>query len=105
MANTKDKLVEIDYEKLKDRPKTRTQAENFVSTYSNAMNVEVTFTDFKLFFGEIVEATHDKLVTVDRVAVLITPEQARLIAKVLTKQIEQYESRFGPIRKPPVEEE
>lgn len=102
MAEEADVPV-IDFEKLKSRPKTRTQAANFVSLYSNSLNVEVTFTDFKLFFGEVLEASQERLVTEDRVVVLVAPEEARLIAKVLTEQVEKYEAAFGPIRKPPGE--
>ena len=91
----------IDWEKLKQRPKTRSQGDNFISVYANSTNIEVTFNDFKLFFGEILEATEEKLVTEDRVVVLMTPEQARLVSNLLVEQLEKYEAVYGAIRKPP----
>lgn len=99
--DTKDKLNEVDWEKLKERPKTRSKAEGFVSVYANSMNIEVTFNDFKLFFGEILEATQEKLVTEDRVVILMSPEQTKLVANVLVEQLATYEAVYGPIRKPP----
>jgi hypothetical protein len=65
------------------------------------MNVEVTFNDFTVYFGELVEATPEKLVTKDKAAVIMGPEEAKSVVEVLARQIEQYEAMFGPIRRIP----
>jgi hypothetical protein len=63
----------------------------------------VSFIDFKFFFGEIVEATQEKLVIEERVSVIMSPEQAKSVLRLLDTQISNYESNFGPIRNPPGE--
>lgn len=100
MAEDSDKPV-IDLEKLKSRPRHRVRSEKFVSLYSNSLNVEVSFNDFKLFFGRILEATPEKLVTEDGVEIIMGPEETLAVADVLNKQLKIYEDTFGPIRKPP----
>lgn len=94
----------IDVEKLKNRPRERVRGEGFISKYSNSLNVEVSFSDFKFFFGEIMEATEEKLKVEEFVSVIVTPEEARSIRDLLIKQIEIYEATFGAIRRPPGEE-
>jgi len=65
--------------------------------------METSFLDFKFFFGEIMEATPEKLVIEERVAVIMAPEQAKSMLRLLDSQIKSYESVFGPIRIPPGE--
>lgn len=93
----------IDLDKLKNRPRERVRSENFVSRYSNSLNIEVSFSDFKFFFGEILEATEEKLKVEEYISVIVTPEEARSIADLLLKQVKLYEATFGPIRRPPGE--
>lgn len=93
----------IDFNKLKNRPRERVRTADFVSKYSNSLNVEVSFNEFKFFFGEILEATEEKLKVEEYISVVVTPEEARSIADLLVKQLKLYESMFGPIRKPPGE--
>ncbi len=100
MAEDGDPEV-IDFEQLKKRPKTRTRSDDFYSLYSNSLNVEATFNDVKLFFGQVVEATQEKVVLEEDVAIILTPEQAKSILKALTSALENYESTYGPIRNPP----
>jgi hypothetical protein len=109
MAENDDKSVNddkpevplIDFEKLKKRPRERVRSENFVSVYSNAMSIEMTFNDIKLFFGEIMEATPEKVRIEEHVAVTMSLEEAKAAVKVLANQIVNYEKTFGPVRELP----
>jgi hypothetical protein len=102
MAEDTDRAV-IDIEKLKKRPRERVRSDGFISKYSNSLNVEVSFSDFKFFFGEILEATDEKLRVEEFCSVIVTPEEARSISDLLIKQVAIYEATFGPIRRPPGE--
>jgi len=102
MAEDKTRAV-IDMEKLQSRPRERVRTDDFKTRYSNSLNVEVSFSDFKFFFGEILEATEEKLKVEEFISVIVTPEEARSIAALLIKQLALYEATFGPIRKAPGE--
>lgn len=91
----------IDYEALKKRPQTRTKAPNFVSIYANSMNAEATFSDVKIYFGEITEASQERLAIEDKVSIVMSPEHAKSVLKALGVAIKGYEDSFGPIRTVP----
>ncbi len=99
--DTKDQLVEVDYEKLKKRKQTRSRSPSFVEVYSNSMNMEVTFNDIKLLFGEIIVATQDELQVEEKVSVIMSPEHALACVKAMDKILKKYVTNFGPIREQP----
>ena len=93
----------IDFEKLKQRTAKRIRTPDFVSIYSSSANIETSFNDLELFFGQIVEATTESLVLEERIAIILTPEQAKSVLRALQTSIESYETLYGPIRNPPNE--
>lgn len=93
----------IDFEKLKTRPQVREKTPDFSSIYSSSANIEANFNDIKVFFGQIVEATPEKIVLEERIAIIMTPEQAKSLMKALQITVNSYESLYGPIRNPPGE--
>ncbi len=99
--DTENKLTEINYEKLKTRKQVREKSPEYREFYSNSMNLEVTFHDFTLIFGEIVVATQDELKINEKVGVIMSPEHALACAKALDKILKNYVQQFGPIREQP----
>ena len=93
----------IDFEKLRQRTATRIRTADFVSMYSSSANIETSFNDLKVFFGQIVEATPESLVLEERIAIILTPEQAKSVLRALQTAIQGYETLYGPIRNPPGE--
>jgi hypothetical protein len=79
--------------------------------YTNNVRLQMTFTDFKVYFGEVlpvgpptntlqpIVATQQK--TVDRVCIVISPDIIPSLIAGLTQGIEMYQQQFGPLRKPP----
>jgi uncharacterized protein DUF3467 len=100
-AISRDENLKQQLEKLKGRPRLGNRAADFITVYSNSMSMESTFNDFKLVFGQIAEATPERLVTDEKVAVIMSPEEAKSVAKVLVRQLKVYEKMFGPIRELP----
>jgi hypothetical protein len=94
-----EKLIEIDTERLKRREQQRVKSPNYRELYVNSMNMEVTFNDVKLIFGETVTATHDLLKVEEHIGLTMTPEHALLCLKALTKILKKYENTFGKIRR------
>jgi|GEM_PF-3228397 len=99
--SVKPLLPAIDFDKLKKRPRERARVDSFRSIYSNSMSVEMTFNDIQLFFGQIKEATPEKVSVEEHVAVIMSLEEAKAVVKVLIGQIAGYEKTFGPIRELP----
>jgi len=99
--DTENKLTEIDYEKLKTRKQVREKSSDYREFYVNSMNLEVTFHDFTLVFGEIEVATQDELKISEKVGVVMSAEHALACAKALDKVLKNYVQRFGPIREQP----
>ena len=93
-----EKLVEVDLERLKRREQQRVQSPEYREFYVNSMNIEVTFNDFTLVFGETVTATQDLLKVEQKVGVIMTPEHALACLKALAKILKKYEHTFGKIR-------
>lgn len=99
--DTENKLKEVDFEKLKTRKQTRERTPDYREIYSNSMNMEVTFHDVKLIFGEIAVATQDELRIEEKVGITMTPEHALASARAMDKILKKYVQQFGPIREQP----
>ncbi len=69
--------------------------------YSNSAAVALGFFDVRIFFGETVESTPEKLVVESSVTVIMSPEHAKILSTVLANNVEQYENHFGKIRELP----
>ncbi len=80
-----------------ERVHTRETAPDHNALYANNVQIEGTFWDLKLAFGEIVKADETSLVTRDRVTVTISPQLAKRLAKILVDNVEGYERKFGKI--------
>ena len=85
-----------------DQEKTSQQveeqkSENFVSLYANTAKVENTFFDFKIIFGQILNASEQTLVVEHLASVIMSPQHAKTFHSILTDQMKRYEEKFGPI--------
>jgi hypothetical protein len=70
------------------------------TTYSN--NVQLGFTNFdlRMLFGELVEATPEKIVIEQRVQVTLSYLQAKLLMLMVAQAIAQHEAVFGEVKIP-----
>lgn len=74
------------------------QTSPFYSSYANSAQVQVTYFDFRISFGEMSEITPTKLVVTNNMQVVMTPEHAKLLVGILSRNVENYEKQFGAIR-------
>jgi len=71
------------------------------TTYANNVQLGFTHYDLRMLFGELVDATPEKLVIEQRAQVTISYLQAKLLMMVLGQAITQHESLFGEVKIPP----
>lgn len=71
------------------------------TTYANNIQVGFTHYDLRMLFGELVEATPEKLVIEQRAQITISYLQAKLLMHVLGQAIGQHEAVFGEVKVPP----
>ena len=69
--------------------------EGLPTFYANNTNVTISAYDFKLIFSQIVESTDNKVNVEPQAIVFMSPQHAKAIADLLTKQIRTYEERTG----------
>jgi hypothetical protein len=103
MAEDEKPFVQV-LEELKDRPIVFTTVENFRSYYANSAQFTISFYDIGIVFGQIKEATKERLLIENRVSITVSPEHARALLKALKENIEKYESAYGPIKELPIKE-
>ncbi|HYW39666.1 MAG TPA: hypothetical protein VE957_16265 [Terriglobales bacterium] len=81
-----------------------------ITVYANQIRLALSFTDVKLFFGELIpsgpptavgEMIPAQIQAVDRVCITLSPEIVPALIDGLTKGIETYQAQFGPLRKVP----
>ena len=72
---------------------------DFHSVYANSARVRTSFYDFSIVFGEI-SAVDDKLEREERVQVVMSPQHAKALLKVIEKNVAAWEERFGAIELP-----
>jgi hypothetical protein len=78
--------------------------------YANSIRLNLSFSDVKLIFGEHVpvnapgtagEMVQTGAQSVDRVAIVLSPDLVPVLIEGLTKAVQTYQAQFGPLRKPP----
>ena len=74
------------------------QATNFMSLYSNNIQLRLMPWDIQLTFGEILSANATKMVIENRLAVNLSPQTAKSLLKVLAGIVQRYEEEIGEIR-------
>jgi hypothetical protein len=67
------------------------------SYYANNVHLNVSLFDFRFVFGEILTATVDELRVRSRCSVVMSPQHAKMLAKVLSDNVKDYEQRHGEI--------
>jgi hypothetical protein len=65
--------------------------------YANNVVIELTPWDVKFRFGEILEASATALRTLERVAVVMSPQHALVLSKILNRHLDTYQTKYGPI--------
>lgn len=78
----------------------RKKADNHFDIYANDAQLVISYYDFQLSFGEILEASKEKLVTEDALTVKMSPQLALRIRDILIEQVDSYEDIHGAIPKP-----
>lgn len=72
-------------------------SEDFYSMFSNQIRVAASPTEFRLFFGENFPTAAGKIVIVEQFSIIITPVQAKNLAKLLSETVKALEEKFGVI--------
>jgi hypothetical protein len=83
------------------KPLTRTakfKEIEYPSIYSNIMGIAATPFDVGIIFGEVVAAEGNEVVANPRVKVLLAPEQAENLAKLLNSVLDQFVKNNGQLR-------
>lgn len=80
----------------------RKTASNHITYYANNAQIEGTYWDLRLSFGQIIEASEKALVTEDAVTIQMSPQLAKRLSAILVDNVKKYEERFGVI--PPLPE-
>lgn len=69
--------------------------------YANNVGLHTSIWDFALDFGLIVAANDDELVIENLATVILAPAHAKMVARLLTRHVAQYEADFGVLPLPP----
>lgn len=80
-----------------ERPHERRRATGHIEVYANNAQITGSYFDFQVAFGEILEASKEKLVTEDSVTIKMSPQLAKRLSEILQAHIDKYETMFGAI--------
>lgn len=68
------------------------------TVYANSTRMMYGIFDFRVLFAEqMLAAGGLKIVQVDRVAVVMSPQHTKRLVKAITEKLAEYERKFGPI--------
>jgi hypothetical protein len=89
-------------QKVKSVPKTREVQytkglDNLPSFYVNNTSAMVSNFDVKLTFGQLSEASEEKLVVDPQLVLFMSPQHAKAVVDLLATQLKAYEATHGPI--------
>jgi hypothetical protein len=84
-------------------PTTRTRAAGYQVVYANRAQVTTGYYDVRLHFCDVLSADNKGILLEEKVSVVVSPEHARDLHRVLGLSLAQYEERFGSLRSKPAE--
>jgi len=90
-------MPKVDAAKVKRRIAKWKEGE-FPTVYCNMMGIGMTPFDINIIFGEVVEGDETSLTGVPRVKILLAPEQAVNLMKLLSVAVDAYVKANGSIR-------
>lgn len=77
-----------------------TKADNFLSTYVNQAQVNVSPWDIKITLGVVESSDAQGINVIDVAEIRMSPLLARQLAGILSKQVDIFEKSFGKIPSP-----
>ncbi|MGD0599279.1 MAG: DUF3467 domain-containing protein [Terriglobales bacterium] len=77
-----------------------TPPEGIYSLYSNHVGLAANQSDIRILFGELTEATPEKVRVMQRVHVIVSWLQAKALASLLQDYLAAFEKNNGPIMPP-----
>jgi hypothetical protein len=99
MPDKEDLLLEGALQISENTPQSTVRAPNMPTVYVNNIGFGVSAVEVRLFLGEILPNPDGKSVTItQRLAVVMTPEYAKVVAETLLQAITNLEKQFGPLR-------
>jgi hypothetical protein len=86
---------------VQSQPEVRyIRSPEYRSTYANNVAYVVSSLDFSLVFGQVLEGNKERITIEQNARVTMTPLQAKLLADLLSQQIEAFEKIHGTITIP-----
>jgi len=85
---------------LKDRDIVRVKSENYISSYSNNVEMKTSYFDVQMIFGEVLESTHKDMKVEEKIGILMSPQHAKVFLEVFATNLKRYEQQFGTIKMP-----
>jgi hypothetical protein len=76
----------------------RTPAPYFQSIYANNAQISTSYFDIRMRLGEVTGVLPDRIPVLDKVEIVMSPEHAASLYRLLGQQIEIYRQSFGEIR-------
>ena len=96
--------MEVPYEKEPQKafsPKRQKEVYSGVEEpptyYSNSAEIGTSLWDIRINWGEIKEATKERILVKHLATVYMSPSHAKAVAELLNEKIKEYEETFGPI--------
>jgi hypothetical protein len=86
--------------KIQIAQKIEWRDEQFPSVYSNVATVGITPFDISIFCGEVESASPEAVKAKGLVKLILAPEQASLLAVMLSQAVKQLTDASGPLRTP-----
>ena len=85
--------------KVQEEKVPRAQDPNFVTLYTNSIGIMTSPSDIQLLFSQI-QARGEAKIIIDRGIVSMSPQQAKLLNKLLFDTLQQWETTHGEIKIP-----
>lgn len=82
--------------------KMQYQNENSITYYANSVNIATNYYDIQLAFGNqsLDAGNSNKLICKEFCKIFMSPQHAKVLNKILTENIKNYEQKFGEIKVP-----
>lgn len=80
-----------------ERTETHKEVEGFSTVYASNVNLRLSPWEFKLIFGEVIEASDDTFEVLDKVAINMSPQHVKALVSLLIRNLDEYERSYGDL--------